>query len=147
MRRTARLLTCLLALLPAVAAAAPDYAARRAELMRRIGPDAMLIVVSPEPKQRNGDVFYPFRQEDSLLYLTGQHEPETSLVLVPGENAHREIVFTRDSNPAQEVWTGRIPTRDEVSKATGVKEVVSSSRFRGFLRAAMECGSWGDSRT
>jgi Xaa-Pro aminopeptidase len=147
MRTAARLLTCLLVLAPALALAAPDYAKRRAELMRRMGPDAMLVLISPPPAQRNGDVDWPFRQEDSLLYLTGQNEPETSLVLVPGEAEHREIVFTRDSNPAQEVWTGRIPTRDEVSKATGVKEVASSTRFRPFLQAAMEGRSWGDPRT
>ena len=129
------------------AASAEDYAARRAELARQIGPDAMLILMSPPPAQRNGDVDWPFRQEDSLLYLTGQNEPETSLVLVPGETEHKEILFTRDGNPSQEVWTGRIPTRDEVAKASGVKEVVSSTRFRGFLQAAMEGRSWGDSRT
>jgi Xaa-Pro aminopeptidase len=147
MKILSRSLVCLALLAPALAFAAPDYAKRRAELMRRMGPDAMLVLVSPPPAQRNGDVSWPFRQEDSLLYLTGQNEPETSLVLVPGEAEHREIVFTRDANPAQEVWTGRIPSRDEVSKATGVKEVVSSTRFRPFLQAAMEGRSWGDSRT
>ena len=106
----------LLLVAPALAAASPDdYAARRAELARRIGPDAMLILMSPPPAQRNGDVDWPFRQEDSLLYLTGQNEPETSLVLVPGEAVHKEIIFTRDSDPSQEVWTGRIPTRDQVT--------------------------------
>ena len=138
----------VLVLLPALATAGPsDYAARRAELARQIGPDAMLILISPATAQRNGDVDWPFRQEDSLLYLTGQNEPETSLVLVPGEAEHKEILFTRDSNPSQEVWTGRIPTRDEVGKASGVQEVVSSTKFRGFLSAAMEGRSWGDSRT
>lgn len=140
----------LILLLPTAATAAAsgdDYAARRAELARQIGPDAMLILMSPPPSRRNGDVDWPFRQEDSLLYLTGQNEPETSLVLVPGETEHKEILFTRDGNPSQEVWTGRIPTRDEVAKASGVKEVVSSTRFRGFLQAAMEGRSWGDSRT
>ena len=147
MRPSIRLLTCVIALLPALAVAGPDYAARRAELMRRIGPDAMLILISPPPSQRNGDVDWPFRQEDSLLYLTGQNEPETSLVLVPGETEHKELIFTRDSNPAQEVWTGRIPTRAEVGKNTGVAEVVSSTRFQPFLQAAMEGRSWGDPRT
>ena len=142
-------LSLLAAPAPASATAAtPDvYAARRAELARRLGPEAMLILVSPPAAQRNGDVYYPYRQEDSLLYLTGQNAPETMLVLVPGEAEHKELVFTRDSNPAQEVWTGRIATRDEVAKATGVKEVVSAGRFRTFLQAAMEGRSWGDART
>ncbi|MBP8097715.1 MAG: aminopeptidase P N-terminal domain-containing protein [Arenimonas sp.] len=142
-----RVLFVLLALAPALAAAGPDeFAARRAELARRIGPDGMLILMSPPPAQRNGDVDWPFRQEDSLLYLTGQNEPETSLVLVPGESEHKELIFVRDGNPSQEVWTGRIPSRDQVSKETGIRQVVSSTRFRGFLQAAMEGRSWGESR-
>jgi len=139
-----KLLAVLLLAAPALAAASPDdFAARRAELAGQIGPDGMLILMSPPAAQRNGDVDWPFRQEDSLLYLTGQNEPETSLVLVPGETEHKEIIFTRDSNPSQEVWTGRIPTRDEVAAATGVKEVVSAGRLHDFLRAAMEGKAWG----
>jgi len=142
-----RFLLALLVFAPGFAAASPaDYVARRAELARRIGPDAMLILMSPPPARRNGDVDWPFRQEDSLLYLTGQNEPETTLVLMPGEAVHKEILFTRDSDPLQEAWTGRIPTRDEVSAGSGIKETVSAARFRGFLQAAMEGRSWGDSK-
>ena len=93
-----RFVPLALLLLPcATLAATPEeYAARRAALADRLGPDAMLILMSPEPAQRNGDVDWPFRQEDNLLYLTGLTEPQTTLVLVPGEPEHREIVFTRD---------------------------------------------------
>ncbi|HRG17422.1 MAG TPA: aminopeptidase P N-terminal domain-containing protein, partial [Pseudomonadota bacterium] len=71
MRNLPTLLLALLLALPAFASAtdadADEYAARRAEVMRRIGPDAMLILRSPPPQTRNGDVDWPFRQEDSLL--------------------------------------------------------------------------------
>src|SRR5690606_21420347 len=109
MRLAGSLIALLLALPGAAAATTPapaagtpaapaaEYAARRAELMRRIGPDGMLILLAPPPKHRNGDVDWPFRQEDNLLYLTGLDEPGTALVLVPGEAAHREVVFAADS--------------------------------------------------
>lgn len=144
-----RLLASALILAPAmVAAATPEeYAARRAALARQIGPDAMLILMSPPDQVRNGDVSWPFRQEDSILYLTGLAEPETTLVLVPGEQDHREIVFSRDSDPSQELWTGRIPSFDEVSKRSGVAEVASAGQFDGFVRAAMEGRPWGKPST
>ena len=131
-------LFALLLTLPALAAAtdADEYAARRAEVMRRIGPDAMLILRSPPAQVRNGDVDWPFRQEDSLLYLTGLDNPDTTLVLVPGDEAHREIVFTLDSDPAAELWTGRIPSFDEVSKRSGVTEVVSETSVTGSAELA-----------
>ncbi len=142
-------LAALLVLLPLLASAATpaDYAARRAELARQIGPDSMLILISPAPSPRNGDVDWPYRQEDSLLYLTGQNEPETSLVLMPSDPAHQEIVFTRDSDQSKEVWTGRIAPHDEVAAATGIKEAVSSTKFRPFLSAAFATAAWGDVRS
>ncbi len=136
----------LLALpLAAGAADAGEFAARRAEVMRRIGPDGMLILLSPPAQVRNGDVEWPYRQDDNLLYLTGLGNADTALVLVPGEAAHREVVFTRDSDPAEELWNGRVPGADEVSARSGVAEVASAARFEAFIRAAMEGKAWGDS--
>jgi Xaa-Pro aminopeptidase len=117
---------------------ADEYAARRAELARQIGPDGILILMSPPPSQRNGDVDWPYRQEDSLLYLTGLGDPETSLVLTPGDAERKESVFTRDSDPASEVWTGRIPTFAEVTALSGVKNVSSSSQLSGFVSSLLE---------
>ena len=149
MRAFLKLSFVLLLALPLAAAAtdAGEFAARRAELMRRIGPDGMLILLSPPPQVRNGDVDWPYRQDDNLLYLTGLENADTSLVLVPGEDAHREIVFTADSDPSQELWNGRVPSAQQVSARSGVAEVVSADRFEDFIRAAMEGGAWGKPRT
>ncbi len=144
---TASILALLAVAAPSACAAADarELASRRNALARQLGPDAMLVLLSPASAVRNGDVDWPFRQEDNLLYLTGLDAPETMFVLVPGETEHREIVFTRDSDAAAELWTGRIATHDEVKAASGAGEVASSNRFRGFLQAAMEGRAWGDS--
>lgn len=150
MRALPTLLIVLMLTVPVIvsgASGAEEYAARRAEVMRRIGPNAMLILRSPPAQVRNGDVDWPFRQEDSLLYLTGLEHADTSLVLVPGEEAHREIVFSQDSDPATELWTGRVPSFDDVTARSGVAEVVSAGRFEEFLQSAMEGRAWGDTRT
>lgn len=154
MRRAGHLLALLPILLPILLSIAPasataatpaDLAARRAELMRQIGPDAMLILPAAPVRNRNGDVDWPFRQDDNLLYLTGLDNPGTALVLVPGEAGHSEVVFSADSDPARELWTGRIPDFKEVSARSGVQEIVSNTRFDDFLRAAMEGRAWGTS--
>src|SRR5437868_12806596 len=88
---------------------APEYRARRAALAKAIGPDAVFIAFSSEVMRRSGDVDWPFRQEDNLLYLTGINEPDTTLVLVPGERERRELIFSRDRDPSNERWTGVIP--------------------------------------
>jgi Xaa-Pro aminopeptidase len=81
---------------------AAEYQMRRAVLAKSIGPDAVFIAFSHEPMRRTGDVDWPFRQEDNLLYLTGMNAPDTTLVLLPGERDRKELVFASDRDPANE---------------------------------------------
>ena len=104
--RAMKALAALLLLLttPALAQEIPasEYKARRERVAKAIGANAMFVLTSPEPAQRNGDVTYPFRQDDHLLYLTGITQPNTSLVLIPSEEQYREILFVDEANPARE---------------------------------------------
>jgi Xaa-Pro aminopeptidase len=121
-----------------------EYAERRQRLADAAGPDALVLLFSASEAHRNGDVSWPFRQEDNLYYLTGVDEPETILALLPGEAEHREILFARDSDPREEIWNGRIPTHEELAAASGIAEVVSVERFGDFLEAALTGGWWGE---
>ena len=119
----------LLGLIAFLAAPAPaqragilpaEFQARRAALAKSIGDEALFIAFSSETARRTGDVDWPFRQEDNLLYLTGMNEPDTTLVLLPGERERREVIFSRDRDPSNERWTGIIPSAAQVTAATGV---------------------------
>ena len=121
---------------------AAEYQARRAALAKAVGPDAVFIAFSHEPARRTGDVDWPFRQEDNLLYLTGMNVPETTLVVLPGEQNRKELIFASDRDPSNERWTGLILTKDEVAADTGVHEVVSPRRFNGFIDALFQGSSW-----
>ena len=121
---------------------ASEYAARRARVAQAIGPKAMLILQSPEPAVRNADVDWPFRQDDNLYYLTGITGPETTLVLVPGQKSISEVHFVRDRNPQAEMWTGRIPTFEEVRTRSGVATVVSSRGVENFVGAVLRGLPW-----
>ena len=89
------------------APAAAPYAERRAELMRRLGPGGALVLASPPEHLRNGDTHFKFRQDSDILYLTGFEEPGTVVVLRPGHETMRFVLFVRPRDPAEETWTGR----------------------------------------
>jgi Xaa-Pro aminopeptidase len=130
----------LLAQKPTVDAA--EYAARRARVAKEIGPNGMLVLFSPKLQIRSGDQEWPFRQSDDLLYLTGIDEEETTLVMVPGDPEFAEVLFVRDRNPQQEVWTGRIPTHEEITKISGIKRVESSRGARNLVGTALTGWPW-----
>lgn len=125
---------------------ASEYAARRATLMEAAGPDALVLLFTPPAAHRNGDVDWPFRQEDNLHYLTGIDHPGITLALLPGEEAHREILFAPDRDPRTEIWNGRIPTHDELRERSGIEEVVSNTQLDTFLDAALTGGWWGETK-
>ena len=116
---------------------------RRAALAKAIGDHAVFIAFSREPARRTGDVDWPFRQEDNLLYLTAMNEPDTTLVLLPGERERREVIFARDRDPLAEAWTGRIPSKEEVTASTGIAEVASSRQLDAFIDALFQGRGWG----
>jgi Xaa-Pro aminopeptidase len=83
------------------------FARRRAAYMGAIGPSAVAVVHSPPERLRNGDAHYAFRQSSDLYYLTGFLEPEATLVLRPGADKDRVVLFVRPRDRDREIWDGR----------------------------------------
>jgi Xaa-Pro aminopeptidase len=75
--------------------------------MQAIGPGSVAVVRSLPERLRNGDAFHPFRQHSDVFYLTGFVEPDTTLILRPGAETDRIVMFVRPRDPELEVWDGR----------------------------------------
>ena len=112
-----------------------DLAGRRARVMERLGPDAMLILWSAPAQRYSLDIDYEYRQESNLYYLTGIPQEGTILVLMPGNTSHREILFVKDSDPVQEHWRGHALSPDEARARSGIDTVLIVSRFEPFVDA------------
>jgi Xaa-Pro aminopeptidase len=122
----------------AAAAAGPlqdDLTARRARLMERLGPNALAIVWSAEPKVYSLDVDYEFRQDSHLLYLTGVTQEGAILVLMPGNKTRKEILFVREPNPRREHWNGHMLTKSEATAESGIATVYHTGEFEDFVTA------------
>ncbi|CAN5920448.1 Xaa-Pro aminopeptidase [soil metagenome] len=83
------------------------FAARRDAYMQALGPGGVAVVRSLPERLRNGDAFHPFRQHSDLFYLTGFVEPDATLILRPGAETERVVMFVRPRDPELEVWDGR----------------------------------------
>lgn len=114
-----------------------DLAARRARVMDRLGPEAMLILWSAPAARYSNNIDYKYRQDSNLYYLTSVTQPDTMLILMPGNETRREILFVKDRNPAQELWTGRLLSAEEARAETGIGTVLPSSQFELFATAML----------
>jgi Xaa-Pro aminopeptidase len=114
-----------------------DLTARRRALAEQIGAKGILILYAAEPRNYANDVDWPYRQENDFFYLTAIPQPGSTLVILPGNERVREILFMPPSNPAQENWTGHILTPDEGRKISGIQEIRDARLLRSFLSAVI----------
>src|SRR5215471_6831645 len=110
-----------------------DLSARRKALMDRIGPNAVLILYAAEPRNYANDINWPFRQENDFFYLTGLTQQGATLVLVPGAEKIKEMVFVPRPVPSRETWTGHMTTRSEATEISGVRNVYEAAQFNLLL--------------
>jgi Xaa-Pro aminopeptidase len=100
---------------------------RRAELMRRMG-GGLAIITSADRSQPNLYEFFVADTENhDFVFLTGiydAHPPGSVLVLNPGGDTYREILYT-DDDPA------------EAQRVSGIEHVFPRERFLEHLSSAL----------
>jgi Xaa-Pro aminopeptidase len=82
------------------------WAARRARVMERIGPDGAALFVANPVRNRSNDTDFAYRPNSDLWYLTGFEEPEAAALLRPGHPEHPFVLFLRERDPKVEIWDG-----------------------------------------
>ena len=108
----------------------PNYAKRRAALSEAF-PGETLIIPSGNEKVRANDTDYPFRPGSDFVYLTGDRDPDSVLVLRPSGSGHDAYLFTKERNSKEtdaffrsrdgELWVGRRHTLAEKSTELGIE--------------------------
>src|SRR5687767_13245073 len=144
------LVVALSVLAPIPVAAGPlqdDLRARRQRAMEKLGTDTLAIFWSAPVRVYSHDVEYEYRQDSNLFYLTGIDQEETILVLMPGNETRREILFIRDADPRREHWNGHTFTPAEATEQSGIQTVMSAREFEPFVAAMLSRRAMGGSAT
>ncbi len=135
-----------LCLAPSLALAGPlqdDLKARRARAMERLGPDTLAIFWSAPTRVYSADVDYEYRQDSNLLYLSGVDQEETILVLMPGNETRKEILFIREADARREHWEGHSLTPAEATAQSGIQTVMLTGQFETFVSAMLSKRAMG----
>jgi Xaa-Pro aminopeptidase len=105
--------------------------------MERLGPETLAIFWSAPTRVFSADVDYEYRQDSNLLYLTGIDQEDTILVLIPGNETRKEILFIRDADARREHWEGHSLTPQEATAQSGIQTVMSAGQFDPFVSAML----------
>lgn len=115
-----------------------DFSKRRKELMREMSKGSVAIIASAPARIRNRDVEYPFRQHSDFHYLTGFHEPEALAVIAPGRKQGEFVLFCREYDPVQAIWTGRHAGLEGAADHHGADEAFPIGQLHTLLPRFLE---------
>jgi Xaa-Pro aminopeptidase len=109
---------------------APNYAKRRAALSAAF-PGETLVIPTGRDKVRANDTDYPFRPGSDFVYLTGDHDAGSVLVMRPSGSGHEATLYARPRSSREtdeffrsrdgELWVGRRQTLAEKSTELGLE--------------------------
>jgi Xaa-Pro aminopeptidase len=107
----------------------------RANLAAQLPPKSVAVFTANEPMPRNGDEFYPFRQQSDFFYLTGINEENAFLLIAPDYPIEdlREILFIEPYDEVKATWQGEMLDNAKATELSGVKTVKGSDAFWSFL--------------
>lgn len=103
----------------------------RTNLAAQLLPKSVAVFTANEPMPRNGDEFYPFRQQSDFFYLTGINEENAFLLLSPDypDETMREVLFIEPYDEVKATWQGEMLDAQQAAELSGIKTVKGSDAF------------------
>lgn len=107
----------------------------RAKLAAQLPPKSVAVFTANEPMPRNGDEFYPFRQQSDFFYLTGIEVEKAFLLITPDypDKNLREVLFIEPYDEMKATWQGEMLDAAHATEISGVKTVKGSDAFFSVL--------------
>ena len=115
-----------------------ELARRRAAVAAKMADRSMLILFSAEPRLYTNDVDYVYRQENNLYYLTALKQDGATLVLTKDGTSVKETLFLPKRVPVREAWEGKMYSREQATRVSGLKTIVDASELEAFLKAVKD---------
>lgn len=106
-----------------------EFVKRRNTLIKKIHPDALVIIPSAPIAMRNGEYEHPYRQNSDFYYLTGFEEPEAIAILAPKRKEGEFILFNRPRHREKEIWDGPRAGQEGACKVYGANQAFSIEDF------------------
>src|SRR5580658_47495 len=91
------------------------FVENRKRFAKELKSDALAVFNSNDIMPSNSDGSMGFIQNSDLFYLSGIDQEESILLLYPDakDNAMKEVLFVRESNPHIAIWEGHKYTKEE----------------------------------
>ncbi len=115
------------------------FVANRANFVKLMDSNALAVFNSNDIFPISADSTMPFQQHRDILHLSGVDQEESILVISPNSKneAHREVLFLKETNEHIAVWEGEKLTKDAAFEVSGIKTVYWLDQFDTIFKQMM----------
>ena len=114
-----------------------SFAEHRERLYQTLAENTLVIAYAGIPLHANEDAYHDFTVNSQYFYLTGLERENTAFLAYKTAETVREILFIEEPDPLSERWTGKMPTKEEVSQVSGIKDVRYTDSLEGAISSFM----------
>jgi Xaa-Pro aminopeptidase len=111
----------------------------RAKFIAKMRPNTLAVFNSNDIFPVSADSTMPFQQHRDIFYLSGVDQEESILVLFPNakNEAHREMLFLKETNETIAIWEGEKLNKQQAFDLSGIKTVYWLQQFQTIFNQLM----------
>ena len=115
------------------------YVQNRQKFTQRMEKNTLAVFNSNDIYPISADSTMPFQQHRDILYLSGDDQEESILVLFPdcSNPAHREVLFLKETSDHIAIWEGEKLTKQAAFDTAGIKTVYWLQQFPTIFKQLM----------
>lgn len=115
------------------------YIHNRKNFTALMEPNSLAVFNSNDIITTSADSTMPFVQHSDILHLSGVDQEESILVLFPNASneAHKEILFLKETSEAIKIWEGEKLTKEVAFETAGIKTVYWLEQFEQIFNQLM----------
>lgn len=115
------------------------YIQNRAKFAQYMDSNSLAVFNSNDIYPVSADSTIPFQQHRDILYLSGVDQEESILVLFPDSKneAHKEVLFLKETSELIAVWEGEKLTKENAFEVSGIKTVYWLNQFPVMFKQMM----------
>jgi len=114
------------------------YTNRRRILNEKVASGLILLLGNEDSSMNYADNCYPFRQDSTFLYYFGLDLP--GLAAIIDVDSGREVLFGRVPSMDDIIWTGPLPSLQDLALLVGVENTRPYMQLESVLQAATSKG-------
>ncbi len=110
----------------------------RNNLGNEMQENSVAIVFAHDELWRNGDQYYPYRQNSNFFYLTGIEQAGCVLVLRKQESRLQSFLFIPRADPTYEIWFGHRLDKEEAEAISGIAGIFPREEFERMRKKLLK---------